>query len=319
MKTYYLLRIASWLTRVFPVRTGYWLCSLVGGIIFYLNPRIREAVTDNMRHVFPNSSKHERRNLGRRIVRNVVKNYYDLVRLPYLDKKEVEHKITVYGIDNLDQALESKRGVILFSGHIGNFSLVAQIGAARGYPMTIIAENIQPQKLYDYVNKLRSRFGLRLVPMGTTQVRTIYKLLRSGEGLLLAIDRDVTDTGIPTQFFDAPADLPPGPVALALRLNSIMLPVHTTRQRNNSNVVTIYPPLELERTGDNDRDVRINLRKAAQCLEEMILRAPDQWVVLQKIWDRDYTVSESTGTEQLAQPDPLSKSPLPLETVTSDR
>jgi lauroyl/myristoyl acyltransferase len=287
MKTYYLLRLASGLTRLIPVRTGYWLCSLIGGVIFYLNPGVREAVLDNLGHVLPNASKHERRKLARKAVRNAVKNYYDLVRLPYLDKNEVEHRVTVYGIEQLDNALALGRGVILIGGHIGNYSMAAQVAAARGYPMTIIAEDIHPPKLYDYINKLRSRFGLRLIKTGSSQVRQIYKLLRSGEGLMLAADRDVTGGGVPVEFFGELADLPPGPVTLALRLNTPLIPVHTMRLPNSSNVVYINPPMELERTGDRDRDVEVNMSKVVRFLEESILKAPDQWVTMQKIWDRE--------------------------------
>jgi hypothetical protein len=31
------------------------------------------------------------------------------------------------------------------------------------------------------------------------------------------------------------------------------------------------------------------MRKLAKLMEEMIARAPDQWVALQPAWDRDYT------------------------------
>ncbi len=258
---------------------------------------------DNMRHVMPGTSKRQRRAMARRVIRNVVKNYYDLVRLPYLDKNKLEHKIAVYGIEHLDNAVAAKKGFIVISGHIGNFSLVAQMAAARGYPMSIVAEDIQPPKLYDYVNRLRSRFGLKLLKMGSSEVRLIYKLLRNGEGLMLAQDRDVNDTGVPVQFFDAVADLPPGPVALALRLKVPLIPVHTTRLPNNSNMVTISPPFELERTGDNERDLHVNLRRVTQLIEEMILKAPDQWVVLQKVWHHDYTGTEAA--EQSPESAPL--------------
>src|SRR5687767_14560896 len=98
MKTYYLLRIASWLSRIVPIRMAYWLCSLVGGLLFYLKRGTRDAVLDNLRHVLPNASPHQRRVIARKIIRNVVKNYYDLVRLPYLSKTDVERRVTVHNI-----------------------------------------------------------------------------------------------------------------------------------------------------------------------------------------------------------------------------
>jgi lauroyl/myristoyl acyltransferase len=301
MKTYYLLRIATWLSRLVPIRTAYWICSLIGGIVFYLNPRIRDAVLDNLGHVLPNASKRQRRNIARKVIRNTVKNYYDLVRLPHMDKKEVEHRVTVYGVEHFSGAFEAGKGVIFFGGHLGNWNLVPQMAAALGYNVNIVAEDIEPPKLYDYVNKLRSRFGLKLIKLGSAEIRTLYKLLKNGEGLALAADRDVTDNGIPVQFFDAPADLPPGAVVLAVRLNVPLVPVLALRLPNSASVVHVYPPMELERTGDRDRDVQINLRKMAQVLEEMILKAPDQWCVLQKVWDRDYTVKTETAGE--AQPE----------------
>jgi lauroyl/myristoyl acyltransferase len=297
MKTYYLLRIASWLARLIPVRTAYHICSLIGGIIFYLNPTVREAVIDNMKHVMPGSSRHDRRALARRVIRNAVKNYYDLVRLPYLDKREVEHKITAYGIEHLDNALAQGKGVIIVGCHMGNYNVVPQVAAARGYTITIVAEDIKPHKLSEYVNRVRARFGLKMVTTGSSEVRQIYRSLKKGEGLVLAADRDVTGEGIPVQFFDAPADLPPGPVALALRLGTPLVPAYARRLPSNSNAVYLLPPIELERTGDNERDVLTNLRKVAQVTESMILKAPDQWVVLQRVWDRDYTEDTASTSE----------------------
>jgi hypothetical protein len=124
-------------------------------------------------------------------------------------------------------------------------------------------------------------------------VRTIYKLLRNNEGLMLATDRDVNEDGVPTIFFDALADLPPGPVALALRLNTTVIPAHTYRRPDNTSVMCVGAPIELVRTGDRDLDLKVNMRKVAQVMEEQILHDPSQWVVLQKIWDSDYTGVEA--------------------------
>src|SRR5205814_7828136 len=124
MKTYYLLRIASYIVRFVPPRVAYWLCSIIGGIVFTLNYSVRDAVLDNMGHVIPKASRRLRRVLGRRIVRNVVKNYYDVIRVPTMKPQDLERNITVHGIERLDEALKEGKGVIIVSGHIGNFSIV---------------------------------------------------------------------------------------------------------------------------------------------------------------------------------------------------
>jgi KDO2-lipid IV(A) lauroyltransferase len=141
-----------------------------------------------------------------------------------------------------------------------------------------------------------------MIKLGSAQVRTIYMLLRNNEGLMLAADRDVNDDGMPTIFFDALADMPPGPVALALRLNTPLIPAYTSRRPDNTSVVLVDPPIELTRTGDREKDLKINMRKVAQVLEELILRDPTQWGVLQRIWDKDYTGIEATAAHANAEP-----------------
>ena len=38
----------------------------------------------------------------------------------------------------------------------------------------------------------------------------------------------------------------------------------------------------------------VTSRRIAEVLEHMISRAPDQWVVLQRVWDREYTDKEGS-------------------------
>jgi KDO2-lipid IV(A) lauroyltransferase len=296
MKTYYLLRIAAYLVRFVPPRAAYWICSIIGGIIFTLNWRVREAVLDNMGHVLPKASRRLRRVLGRRIVRNVVKNYYDVIRVTTMSPADLERSITVHGIEHLDNALKLGKGVILVSGHIGNFSIVAQLAAARDYNVSVVAEDVEPPKLYDYVNHLRGHFGLKMLKLGSSEVRTIYRLLRNNEILLFAIDRDVNNDGMLVPFFGRLAGMPHGAVALALRTGATILPGYTVRLPDNTSVVMVDTPLELEHTGDREEDVRVNMRRLAEILERYIIEAPDQWVVLQKIWDKDYTEEKAAGT-----------------------
>lgn len=305
MKTYYLLRIASALSRFVPARVGYWLAALVGGLVFYLTPSVRKAVMDNMRHVLPDSTPHQRRNIARKVIRNQLKNYYDIVRLPHMKPEDVRRMIaSIEGMEHLEAAVKAGKGVLVTGGHIGNFSVVAQLAVVLGYKTAIVAEDIKPEKLYQYINDLRGHFGVEMIRVGSAQVRTIFKFLRAGGMLLLAGDRDVSDNGMPVRFFDATADLPSGPVVLSLRMKVPLLPCFTCRLPNNKSILTIYPPLEWEITGDNDRDVEVNMRKLVRVLEDLVRKAPDQWVVLQRVWDKDYTGVEGGDSSPAAADTP---------------
>lgn len=323
MKTYYLLRIAAFVVRFVPSRLAYWACSLIGAIVFLVNWRIRAAVLDNMAHVLPKSSRRLKRILARRIIGNVAKNYYDVIRVPTMKPADLERGITVHGIEHLDKALKQGKGAILITGHMGNFSIVAQLAAARNYEASVVVEDIEPPKLYDYVNNMREHFGLKTLKMGSSEIRTIYRNLKNNEVLLFAVDRDVNDEGMPVPFFDSVADMPFGPVSLALRTGAALIPGYTLRLPDNSSVVILDPPIALERTGDRDLDVRANMAHIASILETYILKAPDQWVVLQRIWDKDYTKDKVAEIKQLAsgtkEPNGHSAEPLPAHQIPTEQ
>ena len=123
-----------------------------------------------------------------------------------------------------------------------------------------------------------------MIPLGPSAVRGIYHALRANEILGLAADRDLTANGIPVEFFGETTELPSGLAALSMRLNAPLLPVHVVRKANDSSVVTIYPPLELARTGNREADVQTGTEQIAAVLEGMIRKTPEQWVVLQPVW-----------------------------------
>ena len=285
MLTYYSLRIGLVLAAIVPRRLAYWICSLVGTLAFYSNGSARRAVLDNMRHVLGAAAgRRALHRAARSVFRNAVKNYYELLILPRLSATDLERRVHIDGMEHIDAALAGKRGVILCTGHIGNFNLVAQMAGARGYPTNIIAEQVSPPRLYALVNGLRSRFGLRMIPLGTDVVRGIYHALREGEMLGVAADRDLTDTGVPIEFFGEVTELPAGPATLALRLRAPILFVHVRRLANDASIVTVTPPLEFARTGDRERDALLGTERITRLLEAAIREAPDQWVVLQRIW-----------------------------------
>jgi len=284
MSLLWALRIGALLTLIVPASIGYWLCRLIGIGVFLFHHRARRNVLDNLRHVCPRCSALWRYRQAARVFMTAVMNYYDLVRLRSVDRTRLAELVEVRGWQHVETALARGHGVIVISAHLGNFNVVAQYPAALGLEAAIVVERVQPPKLFAYLCRLRSATGVRVLPSGPEAVPAILRLLRRNGILLVAGDRDVTGHSRWVPFFDAPAPLPIGPVALALRTGATLLPAFTIRLSTRRSLVVIDPPLELTRTGDPERDIEVNLRAVARCLERMIRTDPGQWTVLQPIW-----------------------------------
>jgi len=213
----------------------------------------------------------------------MAKNYYDLFRVPALSLAEIDCLVKAEGREHGERALSKGKGVILVSAHFGNIDVVAQVLALWEMPVVILAEHLQPEALFQYICSLRANKGLRLIPIDGPLFE-IFRALRRNEVVALAADRDITESGIVVDFFGAPARLPDGYAQLSLRTGAPIIVGFGQRLPDNTFVFYLEPPLELESTGDRNRDVRVGVEKVVAIMERYIGEHPDQWVMSVPIW-----------------------------------
>ena len=281
------LRLGMVLTSIVPAPVGYTLCRLVGLTLLCLNHEARGAVLDNQRQVAPGAKRRTlyRHALG--VFVTVVMNYYDLLRLSTVDRDRLLDLLEVQGQEHLDGVFEADRGVIILGAHLGNFGVVAQYPGVLGRPAVLVVEHVHPEPLFQFMARLRSALGIGVIPPGRRAVMPILRLLRDDGVLILAGDRDVLRQGMPVPFFGRLTSLPTGPVELAARTGTPLIPAYTVRLSSRRSLLRIDAPLELSQTGDREADLRENTERMARCLERMIASAPGQWAVLQRIWPED--------------------------------
>ncbi len=267
-----------------PPRLGYALFDVLGDLAHDHSKASRDNVYDNLRHVLgPQTELAQLERVARQIFRHQARNYYDLFRVASLGAEEIRELVTAHGLENIDAALQAGRGVIMFTAHYGNLDIVGQMFALQGYPLTIVAEHLQPERLYRYVTSLRASKGLQLIPSDTF-LRPLYRALRNNEIVGLAADRNLTGTGTLVSLFGAPALLPDGHVRLALRTGAKLLPAFSIRRPDNTFEAFAEPALQLETTGDADRDTASAMASLAGVVEKYIGRHPEQWVMFQPVW-----------------------------------
>lgn len=282
--TYFLHRVMGLIAPVPPPRFGYWFASQLGTLAFYLNRSGTETLKQNLRHVLGQTANEGTvKATALEVYRNLSKNYYDLFHLHKLSDEEISASMTIVGLHHVEEALAEGSGLIMTTGHIGPFDALMHIGPTLTRRITAPAEHLEPEKLYQYLCRLRARDWITLLPVDGPLVG-LFRALRRGEIVGVAADRDITGSGIFVEFFGAPARVPDGHVQLALRTGSKLLTCFGLRQADNSCLVCIEPPLELEETGDYERDVQVNVRKVVARLEEWIGCYPEQWLMLHPVW-----------------------------------
>jgi KDO2-lipid IV(A) lauroyltransferase len=278
--------VLRWGTRLLPYvppRIGYGLCERLSVMAPYLP--IWNQVLCNLAHVLPGQNDATLRSHARQVVTNLMKNYYELLRLHAISPEDLEATVDARGIDNIIQALEQGRGVIAAMPHLGNLSLVAEPLAARlrAPIMTVVEKMIDPAT-HKLLNDLRRRRNVEVVEIGPTVARTIMHKLRRNAVVVLASDRTVASATVEVEFFGAPALVPSGPAALALRTGTPLLTAFTYRLPSNRSMVVIDPPLALDRSGTLQANVRRTMQAIVRIFESYIRRDPSQWLITEPVW-----------------------------------
>ncbi|HXG07645.1 MAG TPA: lysophospholipid acyltransferase family protein, partial [Nitrososphaera sp.] len=236
MGKYILFKVAFYTLGRLPTPLLYRLIEPVTDLIYLLSPRLRSNVSHNMRQVLGLEASPARiRKESRKVFLNVAKYYIDLIRLPRTDLQDFfQCRLEYHGFEeNLLPALRSGRGVILASTHYGNPELAIQACLCKGIKVFALTEPIQPEQLARMLNRLRSFHGLVFVPVSVSSVRQVMRRLNSGEVVALMCDRDIMGPKSLLPFMGAETDMPTGPIELAMRTNSIMLPVFARRKNGD--------------------------------------------------------------------------------------
>jgi lauroyl/myristoyl acyltransferase len=237
----------------------------------------------NMRRILgPGASEREVRRRTMLAFRNYARYMIDLLWVSNSTREEREAVVTILGWDHLMGALDRGKGLLIVTGHLGNWDLPAAIMAGRGFPVNVIVETLEPPAWNERVQAIRERIGLRAIPM-ETGVRDLYAALARNETLALVFDRPLEQGGVPVTFFGAETRVPEGAARLALRTGAAVIGAVGVR-RGDRIITLVSPPFEVERTGDRRRDTVKLTQSIVTWLEGHVRQRPSQWFMFRDFW-----------------------------------
>jgi KDO2-lipid IV(A) lauroyltransferase len=113
----------------------------------------------------------------------------------------------------------------------------------------------------------------------------IIRFLKQQGVIGIAVDRDVTGSGIVVNFLGKPARIPDGAVRLAQRTGALIVPAYGWRAPHHQTHVQVLSPLQLTRTGDTTHDTLVNTRQLVEVFEPIIKTHVGQWMAFHPIFD----------------------------------
>jgi len=196
-------------------------------------------------------------------------------------------RVETLGIEHLDRALAAGHPVILFGGHLGNWEVAALAAGQYGLDIAQIyraANNPLVDRMITRLRGAKDSSGTgEFIAKGAIASRRAVGALRRGAHLALLADQKLND-GIAVPFFGRPAMTAPALGLLALRFDCTVLPTRVERLNHARFRLTLYPPLELPRSGDRDANVAALMTAVNTTLEGWIRERPEQWFWVHSRW-----------------------------------
>ena len=193
-------------------------------------------------------------------------------RLPTQDARALESAMSYEGIENLEVARSLGRGVIMAMPHLGAWDWGGAWLSASGFPLTVVAEALEPPELFEWFAAWRRNLGMTVVPLGNAAGSGVMAALRRGEVVGLLCDRDLTGDGVEVEFFGEMTRLPAGPATLALRTGAPLLACCVLFEGDHHRGIVLPPIPADRRTGLREDVVRVT-QSLADSLASLITRA----------------------------------------------
>jgi len=233
---------------------------------------------------FPDRGLSWRRKVARRSYAHLGAEAIAMVRMGGMPRAQIVERTDLRGFELVEESLAQGRGVMVVTGHFGNWEVGGAAVAARGHPIDVVVAR-QRNRLFDErIEWSRERLGLGVIPRGKASAR-VLESLRAGRVVGILGDQDAREAGVFVDFFGRPASTARGPALLAIRAGArLVVAVSRRLSGGRPRYAVDFESVDVPRTGDIRRDVRALTQAYTSRLENFIREAPEQYFWLHRRW-----------------------------------
>ena len=282
---YRLLRLFVRCVSSLPLSVAQVTGKLLGTLVFLL-PMSRKAVAlDNLIQSFgPEMNADEAKRLLRKIYIHFGQMFLEVPHAMRLNPENLHRYVVFESEEHFLDALKRGKGVLAFSGHLGNWEMTSTAVAMRFGNGAIVARPMDFEPLGRLMIDLRSRYGTEIIPKQRS-MRKLLTSLRANKIIGIMLDQNVDwYEGVFVDFFGRPACTNKGLALAALKTGAPVVPIFSARAKDGRYRIIIGGEVDLIRTGDKRKDVEENTALFTSIIESHIRHHPEQWFWFHKRW-----------------------------------
>jgi KDO2-lipid IV(A) lauroyltransferase len=288
---FYLLTLfAALLPAAVTDRAG----ALTGLLLHCLLSGRRAVATDNIERALPFMRAHpcwdpaceaDAAGLARETFQNIGRSLMEVCRLYHGRGEGLIGGIEVRGREHYEAARAKGKGLIFFTGHCGNWELVA-LAYSRLFDdvMSVVARRQNNPYLNRMVERMRMRYNNSVIYKQGALKGILSTLRKNGVIGILADQAVFPEEGALIEVMGRQAWASKAPVIIAQKSGAPLIPAFIHRE-GGRHVITLYP--EHRFSGDlSDEGIREETQTLSRYVENFIVAHPTQWYWVHRRWKR---------------------------------
>ncbi len=280
------MRAMLWLLDRLPLSAAIGFARGLADLWFVLGAKRRRIAVENIQRAGMARTPADARRMARESFRHFATVAVEsALSARLLDPEHWQERV------ELEIAPESERlirdphqGVIICSGHLGNWELAAQI-VSFIKPVIGIASRMTNPATDKIVQQRRSGHEYQVAPKHAPEdPRRMLRILKQGSALAILGDQNATPDGVWVPFFGRPACTHRSIPIVHMVTGAPMLFGYCVRIGPGRFRMVAGPPITVPRTGDREADTRAILREYHARLEAAIRAYPEQYLWAHRRW-----------------------------------
>ena len=255
---------------------------MFGGLLGYWFDRRHVKIgLKNLSIAFPERSEDERRRILRASYVNLGKGLSEYIRLAGFFHTRLRDRVTYDRYQYWQDVMRDNpgKGIVVLTGHFGNFELFACAHAMHGHQISLVHHTQRFLAGDALMTFARERCGVEILRKHSA-ARAVLKALRSGELVGIPFDQNAKRSeAIWVPFFGEPAATPSGLARLVALSRAPVIPAFIVREPDGRHHrIEIHDEIPVQRTDDADADALENTARFVKAIEDMVRRYPEQFL-----------------------------------------
>lgn len=271
--------------RVLPWSAGYFTGGLIGRLTYMFSGRERDKALKSIAIAFDGElDGRQQKKLALSSFKHMGRILFEFIKLPGLKGGKALRRVVVADQAILQKMQKADTGIIIATGHLGNWEIMGAAAAQLGFSLNVIAREIHISGFNRMVIDLRSSAGIKtIVRNSESSAKQILSALRSNGMLAMLIDQDIAAEGEFVPFFGRQALTPTGAARLAKKTDSMLVAACCHRTGPGRFQLKLRE-IRFDSSLGDDESVLKATAEATQILEGWIREVPDQWPWIHQRW-----------------------------------